>query len=164
MAIMDTMLARRPEPVNDMEEELPPEGMEAEEPEEAEESEGGTRIPQEVAAEIVKALQKPGVKKAVLEAAQSEDPSNALSGLAYGMIEGLEEKSGGSIPPEAMPDIAMEIVEMLSGLAAASAGGGDEVDLQARVMNLLLEKSAEGAQRQMAGRQQGAPEQPTGVQ
>lgn len=155
MAIMETMLARREEPVNDMEDEVSPEPMEAEE--------GKPRIPREVAAEIVKSLQNPGVKQAVVKAAQSDDPSNALSGLAYGMLEGLDEKSGGSIPAEAMPDIAMEIVEMLSSLAAATSGRGGGDELQAQVMSLLLDKSAQEAQRQMAGRQ-GGPAQQMGVQ
>ena len=136
MGLMNTMMAGRPEPVNDME---AGQAVDAAAPE-------ATSVPPELAAEIVRALANPKVKEAVIEAGQSEDPAAALTGLAYGMIEGLDEKTKGQIPPQAMPDIAMEIVETLSDLV-----GGDD-SLKAQVLKMLVEQSTKQTTQFLSGR------------
>jgi len=160
MALMQQMMAGGPEQDEEM--------MESPEMEatENEEMEGGepSSVPREVAAEILRALQKPGVKKAVIKASESEDPANALSGLAYGMIEGLDEKSGGSIPAEQMPSIAMELVEMLASLAAAATGDKVDDQLQGQILGLLLDRSMKTAEKKLSGRGGGEQQMPGGGQ
>lgn len=153
MALMSTMLAGRPEPMNDMEEEEPVQHEQAEAPEEEGMEEGEVSVPREVVAEVVKALSNPKLKQSIIEAAQSGDPSSALSGIAYGLLEGLDEKAKGAIPQEQMPAIAMEIVDMLSELA----NGGD--DLKAQVMSGLLDMATQGAKQKMTQGQEPAEEQ-----
>ena len=98
-------------------------------------------------------LDQPQVMRAIIDAANSEKPEEALAQIASGIINGIDEKASGKVPPDALSKFAIELVEALAELAGAAV---DEEDgtLGPRTLKLMLEQAAQEADKM------GQPQQP----
>lgn len=101
----------------------------------------------------IKVLSQPRVQEAILVAAEAEDPSEALSSIAKNILNALDEKAGGKIPPEAMSTFALELVETMADLVRAASGSDDE-SIGPKAMKMMLESAMsdeEGRRPQQTG-------------
>ena len=99
-------------------------------------------------------VQQPQVLEAIVEAAQSPQPEDALAAVAKSVIDGIDEKAGGTVPPDAMSKFALDLVELVASVASAAAGEQDD-SLGPRTMKRLLEMSAQEVEQ---GGRQGPPQ------
>jgi hypothetical protein len=109
----------------------------------------------------IKLLNQPQIMDAIAQAAAAEDPDDQISKLAQSIINGLDDKALGRIPPAAISEFAIELVETLANLVNA-AREEDDGERGPRVMRKLLEDSVQIASSDLnraSGGGQPAPEQ-----
>jgi hypothetical protein len=85
------------------------------------------------------ALKQPAIKQSIARAAQQQDAAGALGDLAFTTLAGLDDRSGATIPEEALPGAAIVVLGMMTELAQEAGVRADETFV-ARATQAMLTK------------------------
>jgi hypothetical protein len=64
----------------------------------------------------VRVMRTPQGKQELMDAAQSPDPRDAITRLSASIVLGIDEKTGQSVPDEALGAAAQQVAQMIAGL------------------------------------------------
>ena len=75
-----------------------------------------TDVVERVLVAAVRVLRTPEGKQELMEAAQAPEPEAALQRLSASIVLGIDEKTGQTLPDEALGDAAQQVAQMMAGL------------------------------------------------